>query len=335
MRQRKKDRHLPPCMYFKHGAFWHVRRGKWTRLGTDLQAALHEYARIVAQPADGMAKLIEDALPEILKGRKGKGLAPITVKQYTIAARRLQKILAEFTPEQVKPVHVAQLRRKLADKPAVANRTVTVLRLVFEWAVEEQRCESNPCIGIKALDMPARDRLILPGEYRAIYAQAPARLQVMMDLCYLTGQRIGDVIAIKRADLREDGIYFKQQKTGKQLIVAWTPELRAAVDRAKALTGNVAPLTLFYGKAGQPPRYQIVWRQWRAACKAAKVENANIHDLRAMAGTDADRQGADATELLGHTDRQTTRRYLRDKRAKVVAGPRLVDPQEPRVLDSK
>lgn len=321
MRQRKTDRHLPPCVYFKHGAYWFVRKGKWHRLGTGLQDALHEYARIQAQPGDGMAKLIEDALPHILKGRNGKGLAPITVKQYTIAARRLQSILAEFTPEQVKPVHVAQLRRKLSDKPAVANRAATVLRLVFEWAVEEQRAESNPCVGIRAVDLPARDRLIAPGEYQAIYAKAPARLQVMMDLCYLTGQRIGDVLAIKRADLRDEGIYFRQQKTGKQLIVEWTPELRAAVDRAKALLGNLAPLTLFYGKAGQPPRYQIVWRQWRAACKAAGVENANIHDLRALAGTDADRQGVDATELLGHTDRQTTRRYLRDKRAKVVSGP--------------
>src|SRR5690606_3746027 len=128
MRQRKTDRHLPPCVYYKHGAFWFVRNGKWHRLGTELQAALHEYARLVAQPGDGMVKLIEDALPHILKGRKGKGLATITVKQYTIAARRLQTILAEFTPEQVKPVHVAQLRRKLADTPAVANRTVTVLR---------------------------------------------------------------------------------------------------------------------------------------------------------------------------------------------------------------
>lgn len=318
----RKSTNLPPCVYQKHGAYWLVKKGKWKRLGADLHGALLEYARIVAQPSDGMVKLIEDAMPHVCKGRKGQGLAPITVKQYWVAARRLQKIFSAFRPDDIKPVHVAKMRRSLADRPAIANRTVTVLRLVFDWAVEEQRAESNPCVGIRAVDLPARDRLILPGEYQAIYAQAPPRLQVMMDLCYLTGQRIGDVIAIKRADLRAEGIFFRQQKTGKQLIVGWTPELRAAVDRAKGFTGNLAPMTLFYGKANQPPRYQIVWRQWRAACKAAKVENANIHDLRALAGTDADRQGVDATELLGHTDRQTTRRYLRDKAAKVVAGPR-------------
>lgn len=321
MRQRKTDRHLPPCVYRKHGAYWYVRARKWHRLGVDLQAALLEYARIVAQPDDGMPRLIEDALPHVLRGRSGRGLAAATVAQYTIAARRLQEILAEFRPHQVKPLHVAQIRRKLADRPAVANRTVTVLRLIFDWAIEEERAEMNPCVGIRALTIPARERLITPAEYRAIYEQAPARLQVMMDICYLTGQRIGDVLKIHRADLRDDGIFFRQQKTGAQLIVEWTPELRAAVERAKELTGSLATLTLFYGKGGRPPAYQIVWRQWRNACAAAGVANANIHDLRALAGTDTDRLGGDASQLLGHTNRQTTRRYLRDKRAKVVAGP--------------
>ena len=41
MRQRKVDRHLPPCVSQKHGAYWLVRAGKWHRLGTNLVTA-HE-----------------------------------------------------------------------------------------------------------------------------------------------------------------------------------------------------------------------------------------------------------------------------------------------------
>ena len=45
MRQRKVDRHPPPCVYQKHGAYWLVRAGKWHRLGTNLVTALAEYGR--------------------------------------------------------------------------------------------------------------------------------------------------------------------------------------------------------------------------------------------------------------------------------------------------
>lgn len=320
MRPRQKDRHLPSCVYLRHGAYWLVKRGKWTRLAADLPAALAEYARIVSHPAGGMPALIEETLPAILAGKR-----PATVKQYRIAARRLQEILAEFDPAQVKPVHVAQIQTSFEATPAVANRTVTVLRMIFGRALKAGLIESNPCVGIEPLPIAARTREITWDEYRAIYAQAGARLQCLMDLCLLTGQRIGDVLSIRRADLTEQGIAFRQQKTGKRLIVAWTPELRAAVERAKSLTGNVSALTLFYGRAGQPPRYQIVYRQWQAACKLAGVADANLHDLRAMSGTEADRQGVDATALLGHSDPKMTRRYLRDRSAKVVAGPRVLD----------
>lgn len=328
MRPRKTNRHLPPCVYLRHGAYWYVKRGHWTRLGADLHSALAEYARIISHTAGRMPALIEETLPAILRGKK-----PATVKQYEIAARRLQEALAEFDPAQVRPVHVVQVQTLFEAAPAVANRTITVLRLIFARALKAGLVDSNPCIGVEPLAIKARDREITWSEYRAIYAQAPVRLQVMMDLCYLTGQRIGDVLAIRRADLLEQGIAFQQQKTGKRLIVAWTPELRAAVERAKSLTPGFVPMTLFYGKAGKPPAYKNVWRQWQAACKAAKVENANIHDLRAMSGTEADRQGINATALLGHSDPKMTRRYLRDRSAKVVAGPRVLD-SDPNLLDS-
>ena len=48
MRPRQKDRHLPPCVYHRHGAFYLVKRGKWTRLADEYHAALIVYARIVA-----------------------------------------------------------------------------------------------------------------------------------------------------------------------------------------------------------------------------------------------------------------------------------------------
>jgi integrase len=318
-RPRKRDRHLPACVYLRHGAYWYVKRGKWTRLGVELDESLAEYARLMAaKGGGGMADLIDEALPTLVAGR-----APATVKLYTLAARKLQQIMLEFSPHQVQPRDVAALRRGLASTPAMANRCISFLRMVFDYALEQQIVEANPCIGAKRNREQKRTRRITAQEYGAIRSHASARLRIVMDLCFLTGQRIGDVLAISRADLLDDGIHFRQQKTDAELVVAWTPELRATVETAKAAHGRVASLWLIKGVGSKPQAYRPIWRDWQAACKAAGVAGATIHDLRAMSGTEAKRQGHDPRALLGHTTERMTQQYLRDRDLPVVQGPSM------------
>ena len=317
-RPRRKDRHLPPCVYQKHGAYYHVKGGKWRRLGVDLPTALQEYARVVGHSRGGMPELIEAALPIITRD-----CAASTVRQYTLAARKLQAILAEFAPQDVQPRHMAQLRRAMADHPNMTNRTLTVARLVFDYAVEEQLIASNPCVGIKRLPEAKRRRLVAVDEYHRIHAAASPRLRCIMDLLFLTGQRVMDVVRLRRRDLQADGIYFGQQKTGAQLVRKWTPDLRAAVDRAMALGGGVASITLFRSKHGRPPAYSTVRDEWREACTKAGVPDTDLRDIRAMAATHARRQGINATALLGHKSAAMTERYLRDIEVPLVDGPFL------------
>lgn len=315
-RPRKKDRHLPQCVYLKHGAYWLVKQGRWERLGTDLSASLAEYGRRMSEPASGMAELIDAALA-IMKPK----IALATWGQYQTAARKLKTVFAEFAPEQVKPKHVAQMKNALADTPNMCNRCLSVLRQVFDYALEQQLIESNPAIGVKRHHENKRTRLIAADEFAAIYAKAAPRLQIIMDLLYLTGQRVVDVLHIRYADLREEGIFFQQDKTDARLMVRWSPELRAVVDRAKALHGNVRALTLLHNRRGKAPDYRTVRDQWDKACSAAGIGDADLRDLRAMAGTAAKAQGMNPTALLGHTSSAMTARYLRDKEVPVVDGP--------------
>jgi integrase len=316
MRRRKKDRHLPPCVHHRHGAFYLVKRGKWEWLGKDLAGALAEYGRRVEAPKGGMAELIDEALAALKPT-----LAPTTRAQYRVAAQKLKHMLGEFAPNQVRPKDVAQVKRQLAQTPNMANRCLSVLRQVFNYAVEEQRIDSNPAIGIKRHHEARRKRLISLEEYTAIYANAGPRLQVIMDLLFLTGQRVNDVLRIRYADLKPEGIYFEQDKTEARLIVRWTPELHAVVERAKTLHGNVRALTLLHNRRGKPPDYGTVKLQWNKAVKAAEVDDADLRDLRAMAATAAKRQAKDPTSLLGHTSAGMTERYLREKEVPQVDGP--------------
>jgi len=317
MRPRKQQRNLPPCVYLKHGAYYLVKRNKWVRLGTELAASLVEYARLQDNrlQTPGMAAFIDEALPAILKGR-----AESTRKQYTHCARLLQKILAKYSPEQVTQRDIVQIRRLLQDRPAIANRSITVLKLIFDHALDEQIVDSNPVIGVKRLAQTARTRRIMVEELQAVRNEASPLLRAVIDLCVASGQRIGDVCKIARTDITDDGIYIEQQKTKSRLTLGWTPELRQAVADARALHGNVVHPFLF----GQKPlAYHRAQAQWERACKRAGIEHAVLHDLRAMAATEADAQGISAQKLLGHTDARVTQRYLRDKVVPVVTGPSI------------
>lgn len=317
-RPRKHDRDLPPRMYRRHGAYWYVRAGKWTRLGRDLRAALMEYARLSTGPAGAgsMPELIDRALPHLLHGVK-----PNTAAQYRRAAGRLKVIFAEFRPDEVRPRDVAAVKAHYADTPNATNRLLSVLRQVFTLAVEWQIVDANPCVGIRRHAERRRDRYLTDEEYRAIWQAASDSLRAIMDVAYLTGQRIGDVLAIRLNDIAQDGIAFRQQKTGQRLLVRMTPELKAAIERALALPRPVRAMTLFSTIRGaRPYAYRTVRDMWDRACTKAGVQDAHLHDLRAKALTDAQRQGKDPQALGGHSNRAMTERYIR-LRATIEATP--------------
>lgn len=315
-RRRQRDKHLPPCVYFKHGAYYLVKAGKWERLGTEMSEALAEYGRRMETPKGGMAELIEKVYRE-----HAPKVAPNTAKQYRLAADSLKAIFAEFSPEQVKGKHVAAIKTAGAKTPNMTNRKLSFLRVVFGYALEWQLVESNPCVGVKRSAEEQRKRYLTDAEWQAIHDKAGPRLKAIMRLQYLTGQRIGDVLSIRRSQLTDAGIEFKQQKTDTKLTVKWSQDLRAAVAEALALHRGVPALTLFIGRNGKAPDYRSILLQWHEARVAAGVDDARPNDQRAKSLTDAKKQGKDPTALAGHTKAAMTDRYLRGMESPEVDGP--------------
>ncbi len=88
-RPRKINKHLPACVYQKHGAYFYVKGGKWTHLGSNLGAALAEYSRIItdAQAVVGLSPIINTALE-----RAAERVKPGTLAQY-LTAQRIDDVL--------------------------------------------------------------------------------------------------------------------------------------------------------------------------------------------------------------------------------------------------
>jgi integrase len=306
-------------MYHKHGAYWYVKGGKWSKLGKELAEAMQEYTRLQSAPAlGGMAKLIDKAL-----AHHSKKIKPNTLAQYTIAADRLKVILAEFEPQQVQQKHVAAIKVSLSGTPNMANRILSFLRIVFSYAVEWQLVDNNPCIGVRRHEEKKRNRYITDREFEALMAHSSDSMRVIFEMAYLTGQRIGDVLKIRLSDISPDGVSFVQEKTGSKLIVTMTPDIADVIARTKALPRKVRGLTLFCGRGGRPVSYDVAKEAFARIRVAAGVANVTIHDLRAKSLTDADEEGKDAQKLGGHTDARMTARYLRGKKPTVAIAPNM------------
>lgn len=145
------------------------------------------------------------------------------------------------------------------------------------------------------------------------------QLDIRIEL--LTALRRIDLLRLKAADLKDDGIHVTISKTQKRVIFEWGRELRAAVDDALAARPvNISPW-LFCTRRGEcyvdpatgkASGWDSMWQRYMERLLAeTKVETRfTQHDLRAKVGSDAASLER-ARELLAHADQRITNRVYR------------------------
>lgn len=203
-------------------------------------------------------------------------------------------------------------------------RTLAVLSAAFTIAVRRWFwLKVNVLRDVERPKSKPRDRLILDEEFESCRAQAPKRVGLAMQLALLTGQRQGDIIGFKWADIREaivdsrafNEMHFQQGKTGKRLAIEVTPDLEAVLDQCWQLKGG--------GHAGSeyvlPTRtmkpytsegFRACWQRVINAYCRRGGERFHFHDIRALAATKCATLEL-AQQLLGHTSSAMTRRVYR------------------------
>src|ERR1035438_4898726 len=111
----------------------------------------------------------------------------------------------------------------------------------------------------------------------------------------------------------------KTVETAKKLVVEWSPELRAVVERLKKLSLWIRP-TLLCNLQGKPFTSDGFRSNWHKLMERATTSGKDggppalaewftFHDLRAKSASDDDLEGA--TERLAHEDPRTTQQVYR------------------------
>jgi len=317
--RRKENYDLPPRMYCKCGTYYYVasqgEKRIWINLGKDIGIAKRKWAELSGdEPTGSMAALMDRYMQEVAPKK-----APRTYKDNISEAENLQKVFGQMECKDIKPMHVAKyLDMRGETAPVRANREKALLSHIFTMGMRWGIVNFNPCRGVHRNPEDKRDRYITDDEFSSVWNKANPTIRCLMDLAYLTAQRIGDLIDLRRSDINTDGIYFQQNKTKKKLLVVMTPELKAVLERAYAIHPKIKSMFLFSTRKGQQYTYDGLSSMFKRSVKLAKVEGFHFHDIRAKALTDAKRDGQDAQSLAGHTTEAMTAHYIKRRQVEEV-----------------
>jgi integrase len=239
--------------------------------------------------------------------------------------KRLNAVFSESHIETIRPVDIrtylagrviTQGKRKGELAKTRANREISLLSHVINFARDRGLTDmANPCLGISKHEEPGRDRYLTDAEFDAIYAAGDELLRDAMDLLSSTSQRPGDVVRMKRTNIRDGALWGRQAKTGTPQRFDLVGDLKAAIDRMQGRSRKATSAYLVQDDNGQPLTYWQLEDRWSAARTAAakdmpSVADAQMRDVRGKTATDLE-DLAHAQALLGHKTRAMTERYVK------------------------
>ncbi len=319
-RKRKHNKHLPLGVTLEHGAYYYRGRDrKRVRLGTALGESLAKWAAII-KPAPGSLRTMRDVFKryrlEVLPKK-----AATTVRAQGYLFPMLEDVFGEMAPVDIRPMHAYEyLDTRGAQALTSANHEISLLSHCLTKCVQWGVIERNPLLDLSREEYrpKPRDRYVTDAEFSAVYELAPERIRIAMDLALLTGLRRGDILALTRHSVTDDGLLVRPSKsrnsTGKALIIEWSDDLRRVVARAQHLAPRVRAALLCNrsGKAYTGGGFAVNWQKLQLkALEVGAIEHRyTFHDLRAKSASDDSLQAA--SERLGHSSQAMTKRvYVR------------------------
>jgi integrase len=209
---------------------------------------------------------------------------------------------AEITAEDV-----CRIRDTLANGGG-ANQAVRSISALYAWAMKPGRkyAEANPAKGVDKLDEDEHDPW---PEWLVEEGLADATVRLPVALLYFTGQRIGDVCAMRWTDIRGGAIEVTTQKTDTALAVPLVKELADLL----AETPKRA-MTILANSEGQPWTTSGL-RQLLQSWAKAKGQIVVPHGLRKNAVNALIEAGCSTAEVNGITgqDLKTIEHYAKKR----------------------
>lgn len=249
------------------------------------------------------ATLLSVFWPEYLKYIRAN-LKPRTVEEYERLYDKL--IQPKFGRRRLKSLTTAEIEKWHLDlrkeAPVQANRALAVLSSLLKLAARWGYIPINPATGIHyAKETQKKSYLSLRDRKAFLAAVEEEKLleKAFLLALYYSGARPGELTGAKRSQWTGPTIELPDSKTGERTIYLPEPAQKAMEAGCTHTDGPLFPKV----------NPTIVWRR---VCRRAKLKGFRPYDLRhtfASAGLEAGMSLEEISQLLGHADPKTTRRY--------------------------
>lgn len=305
-------------MYLRRGKYYfdNPTTGKWESLGDDIATAMAKYGQIVGPVWSG--RTIGDVID-----RYRTRVLPLKRSAQTRSdqARELDRLKAwcgHMLPDALTaPMCARYLEDRVREDgrpaPTAARHEVSLLGHVFAKAIVWGVATLNPVRALERQRKNRAGRYVTHDEMAALKAMCTERMQIAIELARLTGQRRGDLLALKRSQFTDEGIVFRQGKTEAGVLVEWTDALREVIRRADALAPQIPReyvLRTRRGRRYSARGFSAMWQRSMAKFVVAGGTRFTFHDLRRKAASDK-ATIEEAAALLGHASTDTTKRMYK------------------------
>lgn len=198
---------------------------------------------------------------------------------------RVEDAWGDLLVRNIETHHILKLRDRFGATPAAANNTMRALSSMLTWGVPRKYLTHNPCLGLRGLKLKGITPYD-PWPWSAIELlrdAAPLRLWQVAAMALYTGQRKGDVLAMRWSDLETDQIHVEQSKTGKRLWVPIHKELKAVL--AELPRSGEFILRNEHGEPWTEEAFKSAWRRLMQDGRLAEIRSRRLvfHGLRKSA----------------------------------------------------
>lgn len=208
--------------------------------------------------------------------KKDYGAALHVIREHFGAATRLRGVLDHAKMH----AHIERWHEGMAATPRKADLQLAVLHKLLEFGKRKAVLDHNRASGIRRLYVSNRAKLFWTSEQiEKLCEVGPPEIGWVIRLAYVTGQRQGDLLALRWSQVSEKEVVFETSKTDVRIVVPMYIELAEVLAQIPKRAMHV--LTGPGGRAWNAHTFRHLFHK---ACADAEVgEGLHFHDLRGTA----------------------------------------------------